>query len=54
MVRSGLHLDTQLVLVKLGWEGPVERRQGVGPKHVFGSEDHTSGKDDAETWVRLY
>lgn len=32
VVRTGLHLDTQLVLVKLGWQWPVKRRQGVWPE----------------------
>lgn len=31
VVRPGLHLNTQLVLVELGRQRPVEWRQGVGP-----------------------
>ena len=31
VVRPGLHLDAQLVLVELGRQRPVERRQSVGP-----------------------
>lgn len=34
VVRAGLHLDTQLVLVKLGRQRPVEWRQGVRPTSV--------------------
>ena len=32
VVRTRLHLDAQLVLVELGWQRPVKRRQGVGPE----------------------
>lgn len=31
VVRAGLDFDAKLVLVELGWQGPVEWRQSIRP-----------------------
>ncbi|TNN54795.1 hypothetical protein EYF80_035001 [Liparis tanakae] len=35
VVRAGLHLDAQLVLVELGRQRPVQWRQGVRPAGLW-------------------